>query len=338
MRRWLGVWVMLAASFAAPQPADAALKLCNRTSYILYAATASLAKDGSSIHGWTRIVPGDCRTAIPQKLRPGRYLVYARSALAYSGPQRAWGGRSPLCVEDSDFTLNRKGSASACPGDYYDVPFAAVDTHGRPDWTMTFDEKPRLPSLEAAQLVGVKRLLKDNGYDIAAIDAKPDRPTGIALKAFRKKMHFDDRAGNAALFAALEAQAPRHEGNPQGLTVCDDSKSDMMAAMAQMSGRNSVSRGWWRITAGGCARMISTPLKANAVWLLARKPGGTPLVSGADQFCIAAKSFEIKGRNDCSGRGFTRAGFARMTAGGQNGIVVHFDAKGLIKPYGAMPK
>ena len=34
------------------------------------------------------------------------------------------------------------------------------------DWTMTFDDDPPLKTLEAAQLAGVKRLLKDNGYDI----------------------------------------------------------------------------------------------------------------------------------------------------------------------------
>jgi uncharacterized membrane protein len=338
MRRWLAALIVLAAGLASAGPANAALKLCNRTSYILYAATASVTKTGSTIHGWTRIAPGDCQTALPQKLKPQSYLVFARSALAYSGPERAWGGSVPLCVKDPQFTLYQKGIASPCLDDFYAVPFAEVDTHGQPDWTMTFDDDPPLKTLEAAQLAGVKRLLKDNGYDIPVIDARPDKPTGAALAGFRKKMHFPERAGNAELFAALENEASRHDGKPQGYTVCNDGKADLVTALAEQVGPDFVSRGWWRLTAGGCARMITSPLKTDAVWLLVQKPGGVPLVSGVDQFCVAAKAFEIKGRAGCSGRGFSQAGFARMPTHGEHGIVVHVDAQGLIKSRDQIPK
>jgi uncharacterized membrane protein len=338
MRRWLAAVMVLAAGLAAAGPAEAALKLCNRTSYILYAATVSVTKTGSTIHGWTRIAPGDCRTALPQKLKAQSYLVYARSALAYSGPERVWGGSVPLCVKDPQFTLYQKTAASPCLDDFYAVPFAEVNTHGQPDWTMTFDDDPPLKTLEAAQLAGVKRLLKDNGYDIPSIDAKPDKPTGAALADFRGKMRFPSRAGNAELFAALETQAARHEGKPQGYTVCNDAKADLTAALAERSGPDFVSRGWWRLAAGGCARMITSPLKSDAVWLLVQKPGGVPLVSGADEFCIAAKAFEIKGRAGCSGRGFSQAGFARMPVRGKSGMLVRIDAKGLVKSQDEIPK
>jgi uncharacterized membrane protein len=338
MRRWWMAVTVLAAGLGAAGPAQAALKLCNRTSYILYAATTSATRTGSSIHGWTRIVPGDCRIAIPQKLRAQSYLVYARSALAYSGPERAWGGSVRLCVKDPPFNLYQKGVASSCLDDFYAVPFAEVNTHGQPDWTMTLDDDPPLKSLEAAQLAGVKRLLKDNGYPIPAIDTKPDKPTGAALTDFRKKMHFPEQAGNAELFAALEKEASRHDGKPQGLAVCNDSKTDLIAALAEEAGPDFVSRGWWRLAADGCARMITSPLKSDAVWLLVQKRGGAPLVSGADQFCTAAKAFEIKGRAGCSGRGFSQTGFLRMPTQGKFGIVVHVDAKGLVKSQDEIPK
>jgi uncharacterized membrane protein len=338
MRRWLAAVMVLAAGLAFAGPAQAALKLCNRTSYVLYAATASATKTGSTIHGWTRVAPGDCQTAIAQKLGAQSYLVYARSALAYSGPERAWGGGVRLCVKDPQFTLYQKGVASSCLDDFYAVPFAQVDTHGQPDWTMTFDDDPPLKTLEAAQLAGVKRLLKDNGYDIPAIDTKPDKPTGAALSEFRKKMRFSERAGNAELFAALEKEAARHEGKPQGYTVCNDGKMDLMAALAEQAGTDFVSRGWWRLAAGGCARMITSPLKSGAVWLLVQERSGAPLVSGADQFCTAAKAFEIKGRTGCSGRGFGQAGFLRMPTQGKPGVVAHVDAGGLVKSQDEIPK
>ncbi|MEO8895733.1 MAG: DUF1036 domain-containing protein [Rhizomicrobium sp.] len=332
MRRWLAALAVLAASLALASPAEAALKLCNRTSYILYAATSAVSGGGSSTKGWTRIAPGDCQVARPEKLSSQSYLVYARSALAHSGPERAWGGDFPLCVKDNDFTLNRRGATANCTGDVFAVPFATVETHNRPDWTMTFDDQPRYGALEAAQLAGVKRLLKDNGYKIAAIDAKPDKATGVALADFRKKMNFADRAGNDELFAALEREAAKRGGTPQGYTVCNEDGSDVIAAIAQPAGADFVTRGWWHIAGHACARMITTPLKEAAVWLRAQKPSGAVTVSGSDQFCVADQEFEIKGRKDCVQRGFVQAGFARTPTRGKSGSVVHINANGLIAP------
>ena len=302
MRALLAGLLAAMAVLACAEPAEAALKLCNRTSYILYAATSAVTSPGSATHGWTRIAPGDCQIALAGKLTAPNYLVYARSALVYSGPQRAWGGNFPTCVKDGDFTLNQKVTTPYCTsGAMYAVPFAALDTHGQADWTMTFDEQPALPSLEAAQLAGVKRLLKDNGYKIAALDAKPDKATGAALKDFRKKMNFPDQAGNVELFAALEGEAGKHGQIPQGYTVCNDDKSDVMAAMAQSESGAMVSRGWWRIGAGACARLITTPLAANPLWLFAQRPGGAVLVQGPDKFCIATQEFEIEVVKSCAG-------------------------------------
>ena len=328
-----GAWLTALALIAFASPAQAALKLCNRTSYILYAATSSVVSPGSTTHGWVRVAPGDCQTALPEKLTAQAYLVYARTSLAYSGPQRAWGGNFPSCVKEGDFTLHQGVTAPYCTGGtVFSVPFAAIDTHGRPDWTMTFDDQPAFPTLEAAQLAGAKRLLKDNGYKIAAIDAKPAKATELALTDFRKKMHFTTQAGNAELFAALESEAGKKGQAPQGYTVCNDDKSDVVAAIAEMPAGPAggpVSRGWWRVAGGACARLITTPLKEAAVWLLVDRPGGPSLVSGPDQFCIATQEFEIKGRGQCSQHGYAQAGFARTPTDGLGGRIVHVGAKGL---------
>ena len=338
MRRWLAALALLAASAAFAGPAEAALKLCNRTSYILYAATSVIFDRGSSTQGWTRIAPGDCQVARAERLTSQSYLVYARSALAHSGPERAWGGDFPLCVKDANFVLNRRENPPSCAGDVFALPFATVETHNRPDWTMTFDDQPRYAALVAAQLAGVKRLLKDNGYKIAVIDANPDKATGAALNDFRKKMHFSDRDGNDKLFAALESEAAKRGGTPQGYTVCNDDKADVMAAITEPAGADFVTRGWWHIAGGACARMITTPLKEAAVWLLVQKPGGDVTVSGSDQFCVTNLEFEIKGRRDCVSRGFTEAGFARVPTRGKTGSVVHIDSSGLVAPQTGISK
>lgn len=338
MRRGLAALAVLAAGLGLASPAQAALKLCNRTSYILYAATSSVSGNGSSTQGWVRIAPGDCQVARPEKLSSQSYLVYARSALAHSGPERAWGGDFPLCVKDGNFTLNRRGATANCTGDVFAVPFATVETHNRPDWTMTFDDQPNFGALEAAQLAGVKRLLKDNGYKIAAIDAKPDKATGAALADFRKKMKFAERAGNDELFTVLEAEAAKRGGAPQGYTVCNDAGADVVAAVAEPTGADFVTRGWWHIAGHACARMITAPLKSAAVWLSAQKPGGAVTVSGPDQFCITGQEFEIKGRKECAQRGYVQAGFARTPTHGKSGVVVHINENGLIPAQAGMSK
>ena len=141
---------LLLALMAAP--AQAALTLCNRTSYILYAATSAIQSPRSDTQGWTRIAPGDCQLARKEALTAETYLVHARSSLAHSGPARAWGGNYPVCVKDGNFSLKQSVTGAVCTtDDTFALPFAPLDNRGHASWTMNFDEQPMLGSLSAAQ-------------------------------------------------------------------------------------------------------------------------------------------------------------------------------------------
>ena len=59
--------------------------------------------------------------------------------------------------------------------------------------------------------------------------------------------------------------------------------------------------------------------------------GGGVLVGGARKFCITPAIFEIRGSQDCSGRGFGEQGFAMTPAKGMSGAVVHIGPAGLVK-------
>ena len=321
--------------FLLPLPAHAALNLCNRTSYILYAATSSVRGPAHVTQGWTRLVPGECTQALKTPLTGQRTFVYARSALAHSGPQRAWGGNFSACVRDGNFSL-RQGASPYCTDDSFSVPFAAIDTHGRPDWTMNFDESPALPSLEAAQLAGVKRLLKDNGYAVGVIGGPPDKATGKSLKEFRARMNLA-AAGNDALFAGLESEALKHAA-PAGYTVCNDATTPLLVAMADTGGKTAVSRGWWPIAPGACARTITTPLAGDAIYLAAQKRNGVLVAGGADKFCVTPQEFEIQGRTNCAARGLVEAGFARTPTGILSGYVAHIGGNGLMPSQAGMSK
>jgi len=340
--RLLLLGVSVATLLLAAAPAQAALTLCNRTSYVLYAATAAIRTPQSQTLGWTRIVPGDCQVARKEDLTAETYLVHARSSLAHSGPARAWGGGFPMCVRDANFNLNQTGAMAVCRGDgSFALPFAPLDTQGRTNWTMTLDEQPILPSLMAAQLAGVKRLLRDNGHDPGPIDGSTSKLTSTALAAFRKTRHAD-KLDNAALFTLMENEA-RKTNAPTGYTVCNDGKTPLDVALAENPGGKPVSRGWWTVPGGACARLVTRPLTSDSWHLFARRKDGTVVVGGKAMFCITPTAFEIAARGECASRKQQDAGFVATPTGGASGLTVHIGEKGLIAPpraitQTAMPK
>jgi uncharacterized membrane protein len=323
-------------SLQASQPAWAALTLCNRTSYVLYAATSAIQSPRTQTQGWTRIAPGECEVARKEGLTAETYLVHARTSLAHSGPPRAWGGAYPVCVKDSEFAIEQAVTRPYCTDDTFPLPFAALDNHGRANWTMNFDEQPAM-SLTEAQLAGVKRLLKDIGYGVARIDGKPDKATGAALADFRKRMRFAPDAGNAELFAALEREA-RKKTAPAGYTVCNEGREPLLVALGQMEDGTPSSRGWWTVESGACAKAITTPLNSDAVYIMAQRKSGGTLVSGPQRFCTTMAAFEIRGNANCAARGFTQSGFAATRTRGLAGYVAHIGPGGLNRGQAEMLK
>ena len=329
MRRAVAFFLLL-LGLLLPHAAWADLKVCNRSSYVVDVATSSIKNTDSVTQGWTRILPGDCAAAIKGPLTASSYLVYARSSLAHAGPPRAWGGSFPVCVKDSDFNLHQAVTQPICTQpDTFALPFAPVNTRGRQDWTMALDDSPALPSLTAAQLAGVKRLLSDNGYKVGTIDGLPSKQTEAALRDFRKKANLKPADGNDVLFAALEKQAETKTA-PQGYEICNDTGEPLLAAIAQ-EGAQPASHGWWRIAPKGCARALATPLNGEPVFLLVQRLNGSVVVGGAEKFCTAGAAFDAKGRGGCAGRGMNETGFAATAGRGMAGSVVHIGEAGIVR-------
>jgi uncharacterized membrane protein len=320
MRALAAVLLLLAAA----APARAELRLCNRTSYVIYAATAAAASD-VTVSGWTRIVPGDCRIAIRSDLAARAYYLYARSSPAHSGPRRAWSGQVALCAKDSNFSLHMPALGAQCSAaDTYDLPFAPLDTHHMRAWTTTFRDKPGLSSMQAAAQAGLKRLLGD----IGARDLGPPKAVDAALAAARKRLHVPDGASAAQVFDALETDAMRATA-PAGYTICNDTDKTVWAAIASRNDKNFISRGWWAIAAGACAKAITEPVVKTAIYLRVERSKGNAIVSGQDKFCVTNIEFEIQGREHCAARGLTEAGFALTNAAGAPGFAAHVLANGL---------
>src|SRR5690606_6571531 len=86
---------------AQQQQRPSGWQICNETSYVLEAATGR--PDGRAIvvQGWTRLRPGECRTAINAPLARGTHYLYARTSSAHRGGRRQWGGDARLCIDNT---------------------------------------------------------------------------------------------------------------------------------------------------------------------------------------------------------------------------------------------
>ncbi|HEY5237474.1 MAG TPA: DUF1036 domain-containing protein [Rhizomicrobium sp.] len=331
--RFAGVLVLMTAAFAA-HGAQAALNLCNRTSYILYAATG--AKDAGSMvtQGWTRLAPGDCAAAA---LKNPPYYVYAQTSRSHSGPSHAWGGTTRLCVSHGNFSLRTPVLVPSCQAaDSFTLPFSTVQPRKRGDWSVTFTEAPGYPSLDAAKRAGFQRLLNDNGYNAGPADGSTNKRADDALTAFRARMKLATGASDADVFIALERQAATIAA-PEGYSICNHSSDAVWAAIALQQDKDWVSRGWWKIPGGNCATALSTPLAADHIYLLAERQGGKPLVGGKNKFCVTDIEFEIHGTGQCKQRGLAEAGFADTHTKGHTGYAAEIGNTGLIAPAPVKP-
>ena len=284
--------------------------------------------------GWIRIVPGACQIAFPGDLTTQPYYVYARTSQAHSGPARAWGGNVSLCAKETSFALTTPIGGNRCSSDdSFAMPFNHIDTQGKTRWTTTFTQAPGPASLAAAREAGLARLLGDigllhmAGHTSAAKAAAA--PVAMALDSFRTRMKMPKSAGPADLFDALETEALKVAA-PAGYSVCNDTDEPVWAALGLREGGVWASRGWWKVSAGACARAITTPLSADKVYLVVERKDGHRLVSGKEMFCITHITFDVQRRTQCKERGLKSAGFAATDTRGLTGFAAHVSEDGLL--------
>lgn len=327
-----GALVALGLSSLA-SPSQAAMTVCNRTSYVLYTATGAAQNGAVQAQGWLRVVPGACRVVLPGDLTASTYYLYARTSQAHSGPARAWGGSDQICVKDTNFTSRGPLAATSCASDdFFQLPFAAVDTHRLKSWTATFSESPAIATLPDAGMAGLKRLLRDIGYAVAGgADGKPDKTADKALADFKKRLKLAPAATSGDLFDALETEALK-TATPAGFAICNDTAKSVAAAIGQKLRNDWISHGWWKIAAGSCAKVADTLQGVDSIFLFVQKINGPPLVGGTNKFCVADIEFDIQGRGRCAARGLSEAGFAETRVKGLAGFAAHVGENGLIKP------
>lgn len=310
------------------RPAAADLRVCNRTSYIVYAAVGYESGTQMLTRGWSRVVPGRCTTALEGKLDQPAYFLYAQSSRAHSGPEHAWGGRIRLCAKESNFAIDVPVGAARCGSDdAFLMPFAVLATGHKASWTTTLTGISHFETDAAARAAGVARLLADIGYRVGL---GSDAAAG-ALADFRKRLRLPASASDEQLFDALEAEAQKTAA-PEGYSICNDGQAEIWAALALRAPRNDVARGWWDVPPGACAKLLAGALSFDSVYLLAESRRNARLVAGPANFCISNMAFEISGTAPCRGQGRTLAGFAATETKGRAGFIAHVGNDGLLPP------
>lgn len=99
-----------------------------------------------------------------------------------------------------------------------------------------------------------------------------------------------------------------------GFTVCNKSERAAKVALGRFDGRQWGSEGWWAISPGACAKLLSRPLDARYYYLYATD-GAAGTWDGSKNFCTGQASFTIVGRASCASHGFDKRGFFEVDTG-----------------------
>jgi uncharacterized membrane protein len=119
----------LAVVIASNCPANAALRVCNKTRYLLNLAVGYGAGADFATEGWWSVTPNTCATPIKGPLK-GRYVyLYAVDIDANDVLK----GSVSMCIDRRKFQIF--GIADCWRRGLQAVNFAEIDTLSAPDWT-----------------------------------------------------------------------------------------------------------------------------------------------------------------------------------------------------------
>lgn len=321
--------ILLGLALCTTAPARA-YDLCNQTSYIVHIATGWPVAGGVSIQGWTRMRPGECHeVAQGIELADDQPLYfYAKTSDAYLGGVREWRGSTSLCVDEADFEVV---ASTRC---------ASLGLASREFIRRDGDQRDRTVLVgpdnynQHAEIAGIQRLLQSSGYPITAVDGYDGRGTDRAVERFMTDAALGTRPGNAALIDALEARAMTRNAQA-GLTVCNQSDGDVATAIGYRAGEVWQSRGWWRLHAGECARLLAARLETASSYFYAERINATTrlaLNGGQDAFCIAPARFLAEERTGCAERGYATANFRRIPEPVDGGVRVTIEESDFAGP------
>jgi uncharacterized membrane protein len=229
-----------------------------------------------------------------------------------------------LCVGRGQFQASSDGTGVCGPG-LEAHGFARIETAGRPSWKTTLIETSVLKNVAIARIAGVQRLLSDLGLYDGAVDGENGQNYRDSVTSAREKFSYPADEDIMQTYQKLLAEAAKMQAQV-GLTFCNRSPTALWVALGQTIQSRKQARGWWRIQAGQCEKVIKDRLAAQYLFAHASndKGGGDGVWGGSYPFCTKDAVFEMDGDDNCQKRGGERTGFFAIDTQGRPGAVYNF--------------
>jgi uncharacterized membrane protein len=119
------------------------LSLCNKTDYLIWAASGLLGDDDFESRGWTRVLPAQCTQLINQNLADRFYFYYAEAVddkgkpVMEAGRRKVWSGDTGLCTKPTRFII--KGENDCKRRGYDRHGFVQIDTGSAINWKVNLE-------------------------------------------------------------------------------------------------------------------------------------------------------------------------------------------------------
>ena len=311
--------LMAAAMFT---PANAAVRLCNETSYVLQATAAYQQGVASKTEGWINILPGDCEEALEDMPSDAQAFVFAKSDAAHAGQGLVFDGSERFCVGAENKSFIVEGRRECRRRGYGEADLTPVASgSARP--TVTFTEKNDY-GRRRARTAGLQRMLSELRYDIGPVDGFGGERTREAEAAYKLRYGVNGNPKGRDLLNRLISTL-RNEAKSRGLILCNKTEHLVWAATGQLSDDQFESRGWTRVPAAGCTQVINQNLDNRYYFFYAEavtaqgdvvtEAGRRKIWGGEKPLCSKPTRFVIKGDENCVGRGFDRHLFEQIDTG-----------------------
>lgn len=322
MLRLLSLMFFCLAGLGLATPSNAAIRMCNETSYVLQASAAYQQGVASKAEGWINILPGDCEEALDDMPANAQAFVFAKSDAAHAGQGLVFDGSERFCVgaENKSFTIEgRRDCRRRGLGEADLTPVASAST--RP--TVTFTEKNDY-GRRRARTAGIQRMLSELRYDIGPVDGYGGERTREAEAAYKLRFGVSGNPKGRDLLARLISTL-RSESKSRGLVLCNKTEHLVWAATGQLNDEQFESRGWTRVPTKECAQVINQNLDNRYYFFYAEavtqdgdvvvEAGRRKIWGGEKPLCSKPTRFVISGDENCTARGFDRHLFKQIDTG-----------------------
>ena len=113
-----------------------------------------------------------------------------------------------------------------------------------------------------------------------------------------------------------------------GFFYCNKTNSEVWSAIAEPTdGESYVSKGWWKLEPGDCAKIIKGQLTSDHYYVYGaiEEAGGEKDITGGDKsFCVNAVMFSASNNTPCADQELDEATFRRVEIGGSPSATFEF--------------